>query len=286
MLKKDTLKFAIPNKGRLSERSVKILEKIGIRITGSGDRKLFGATSDPDVQVLFVRAEDIPKYVEMGAADIGITGYDLVKEKKARVKKLNELPFGYCSVCVASRDYHDIDQLKGKRVATSFPNIAKEFFKKNKVKVDIVEISGAAEITPHLGVAEAIVDLVSSGTTLEMNGLRVIERILESSAVVIANKDSMEERKRQFEKIELAISGMLLGEKKKYVMMNVEKKDLEKVLMIVPSMRSPTVLHLANEEEVAIHVVIDKDEISQVMHDLKVAGAKDILVLSTERVTP
>jgi len=284
MLNPNALRFAIPNKGRLSESSLRQLEKAGIRLTDVREKKLFGGTSDPDIQILFVRAEDIPRYVEMGAADLGITGFDLIQETDAKVEILSRLSFGDCKVVVASKDYKTVKQLNGKRIATKFTNIAKKYFEKQGIKVDIVHVAGATELTPHLGVADAIVDLVSTGSTLAMTGLSVMDVILESTACLIANNEALKKRGSQIEAIKLGIDGTTLGEKKKYLMMNANEADLPKILKVTPGMRSPTILKLAKEGEVAVHVVVDKANLSKTIHDLKKAGARDILVLGTERV--
>ncbi|VVB65926.1 ATP phosphoribosyltransferase [Candidatus Gugararchaeum adminiculabundum] len=285
LLDRKAMRLAVPNKGRLASASLNVLEKAGVKILDHGERKLFGSTSDPNIQLLFVRAEDIPRYVEMGAADCGITGSDLVVEKNADVRILNRFKFGYCKVSLAAKPGVKLGELKGKVIATGMPNITRKFFKEKKMEVDILQVAGAAEITPHLGLAAAIVDHVSTGTTLAMNGLEVIEDILESTACFVGNKQSVEGKwKDAIQALVMAFDGAVLGEEKKYLMMNANEKDLQKVFAVLPSMDSPTVLELAKKGEFAVHSVVDKKSISETIHKLKKAGARDILVLNMERV--
>ncbi len=286
------IRFAIPNKGRMCEPAIRMLEEAGIKLLNGegGERKLFARTSNPNVQVIFVRAQDIPEYVEAGAADAGITGYDLVVETGARVELIEKLNFGGCSVALAvpeNSGAKSVRALRGKRIATSLPGITRAFFRKEKIPVKIVRISGAAEITPYLGIAEAIVDNVSTGTTLALNNLRVLETLLESSACFIANKKIAREKREVVGEIALSFRGMMNAGGKKYVMANVGSDEaLEKVVRVMPCMESPTVLRLAKKEEYAVHAVVEESELARAIMRMKEAGAKDILVLAMERVVP
>ena len=286
------LRIAIPNKGRLSEPSLDIMKKSGISIADAGERSLFAATNNPDVQVLFVRADDIPKYVEMGAADAGITGFDLVQDRSADVKILARLNFGKCRLSLAVPSDSRIrgaKDLEGKKVATKYVGAARKFLQKNGVKCDIVEVAGAAEITPFLGVSDAIIDLVSTGTTLAVNKLKEVEVIVESTACFIANKKSAEEKgkKEILEELALSFEGIKSAEGKKYVMVNVPSQAvLSRVVGIIPGMESPTVLKLAKEGEYAVHAVVEEKRIPSTVRMLKTAGAKDILILNVDRAVP
>lgn len=286
------IRFAIPNKGRLSEPAIRMLDEAGIRLLDgeAGERKLFGSTSNPEVQVIFVRAQDIPEYVEAGAADVGITGYDLVVERGARVGIIERLNFGKCSVALAVPENSKIKNaraLRNKGIATSLPNMTRAYFRKEKIPVRIVRISGAAEITPYLGIADAIVDNVSTGTTLALNALRVLETLLESTACLVANRKSAREKREMIQEIALSFRGIMNAERKKYVMANVTSDEaLEKVVRVMPCMESPTVLRLARKGEYAVHAVVDERELARAIRKLKEAGAKDILVLAMERVVP
>lgn len=284
------LKFAIPNKGRLYEPTLKILKESGIKIIDAGSRKLFGKTSDGNIKILFVRAQDIPRYVEAGAADVGITGYDLVEESGADVKLLTELNYGCCSIVLAvpeSSPITSLSQIKGKTIATTLPNLSKRYFKRKKIPVKIIRVSGATEIIPYIGIADGIVDIVSTGTTLAMNKLRILDIILESAAYFIANKKSLKEKGKAelIDEINLSFKSVLSAEKKKYIMLNATSEAiLKKVINLIPCMESPTILKLAKKGEYAVHAVIDEEEISNTIRKLKKVGGKDILVLSIERV--
>jgi len=286
------IRLAIPNKGRLFEPTLGLLRKAGVNIIDSGERALFGATSNPEVQALFVRADDIPRYVEVGAADAGITGYDLVEEKEADVVVLARLPYGVCRLSLAAPQgsgIRDAKGLQGKRVATKYVGIAKRFLQKKGVRCEVIEVAGAAEITPFLGISDAIIDLVSTGTTLAVHRMREVEVLLNSSACFIANRKGLREKKKAEVLRELALSfeGSRLAESRKYLMVNAPSQSiLERVVGIIPSMESPTVLRLAKEGEYAVHAVVEEKLIAGTIRKLKEAGAKDILVLHMERVVP
>ncbi|MEM4389972.1 MAG: ATP phosphoribosyltransferase [Candidatus Micrarchaeia archaeon] len=286
------LKLAVPNKGRLYEPTLELLRRAGLEITDSGERALFGSTSNPEVRVLFVRADDIPRYVEMGAADAGITGYDLVQEKSADVAVLARLPYGMCRLSLAvpaGSGIKSVSDLQGKRIATKYVQSARKFLQKRGVKCKIVEIAGAAEITPFLGISDAIIDLVSTGTTLAIHKMREVEVLLESSACLVANRESLREGKKAelLKELTLSFEGCRLAESKRYIMVNAPSQAvLNRVVKIIPGMESPTVLKLAREGEYAVHAVVEESEIPRVIRQLKEAGAKDILVLRMERVVP
>ncbi|MEW6329253.1 MAG: ATP phosphoribosyltransferase [Candidatus Micrarchaeota archaeon] len=286
------IRFAIPNKGRMCEPAIKMLGEAGMKLLNGegGERKLFARTSNPEVQAIFVRAQDIPEYVEAGAADVGITGYDLVAETGARVEVVERLSFGGCRVALAVPENsraRDARALRGKRIATCLPRITRAYFRRKKIPVKIVRISGAAEIAPYLGIADAIVDNVSTGTTLALNKLRVLEILLESSACLIANRKIAREKRESVEEMALSFRGMISAESKKYVMANVTSEEaLGRVVRLMPCMESPTVLQLAKKGEYAVHAVVEEGELARAIRRMKEAGAKDILVLAMERVVP
>lgn len=278
------MKLAIPNKGRLLQPTLDALARAGVRIRNSEERKLYGKTSNPNIQLLYARASDIPKYVEAGISDAGITGRDLVEEENADVLVLSTLSFGECRVVLAAPD--DFKQLRnGIRIATKLPNLTKNYLKKKGISAEIIELSGAVELAPYLGIADAIVDHVSTGTTLAVNKLKEIETILASSACLIANRNAKSQE--QMEELVLSLESITTAEKKRYVMANVTSEEiLRRVLKVMPCMESPTVLNLAKPGEYAVHSVVDESELMAALLKLKKAGAKDILVFEMGRVIP
>lgn len=283
------LKIALPSKGRISDPAVKLLEKAGIGIKDTANRKLFSKTLDEEISVMFTRAADIPEFVADGAADIGMTGLDLIEEKDADVEILEDLNFGRARLVLAvpedSRIYNVLDIDQGAVVATEFPHLTEKYFKKKKLDVKIVELSGSTEIAPFIGVADIITDLTSTGTTLKMNHLKIIDTILESSIKLIANKDSFKEKNEKIEAVRTGIRGVLDAEGKKLVMMNVDKESLEDVKKAMPGLTGPTVSQvLSNDEIVAVHAVVDEHEVFNVVNKLKKVGARDILVVPIERI--
>ncbi len=282
------IKLAIPNKGRISEEILKLLEKIGLEIPENG-RKLFVNTNNPNIQVVYARAADIPLYVESGAVDVGITGEDMIEESGAKVKKLLKLNFGKCKIVVASPKNSIIRSKKdykgGMRIATKLTNIAKRYFNSQDLYCEIVRVAGAVELAPNLGIAELIVDQVSTGTTLEANNLQIVDVIQESSIYLIANEKSMLEKLDGVEELKLSIESISTAEVKRYVMANVASEEaLKSVLKVMPAMESPTVIKLAKEGAYSIHSVVDSTSLIQTIRKLKQAGAKDILVMNMSKV--
>lgn len=282
------MKIALPNKGRLYEPCMQLFERAGLRPIDAGMRRLFAKTLDPEIDILFARAQDIPEYVQDGAADLGVTGYDLVMETRANVEVLLDLRFGVAELVLAVPSGSKIKaagDLRGKRVATEFPNLASRFFKEKGIGVKIVEVSGAAEMTPHVGIAEAIVDLTSSGATLAVNRLTIVERILSTSVRLIANKESLKQNRKKIDDILTALESVIQAEGKRYIMMNVPKEALEKVKEVMPGLAGPTVMQVeAGTPTVAVHAVVDEEDVFTIINELKRAGAKDILVVPIERM--
>ncbi len=282
------IKIAIPSKGRISIGVKKLLERIGLDIPENG-RKLYVSTDNPEIQLMYARAADIPRYVESGAADIGVTGEDMVWESEAEVKKLLKLNFGSCKISVAvpvdSRIKSSKDYKSGMKVATKLANITKKHFSKMGLKCEIVPLAGATELAPQLGIADMIVDQVSTGNTLGENNLRVVEDIAESSQYLIANKKSLKEKEEEIDTIKVSMESVITAEVKRYIMANVgAEEDLKKVIKVIPSMESPTVLKLAKEGAYSVHSVVDRSELIKTIRELKKAGAKDILVMNMSRV--
>jgi ATP phosphoribosyltransferase len=284
-----TLKFAIPNKGRLSERTVQILNHAGLEIEGADVRKLY--TNVRNLSVMFLRASDIVRFVHKGAVDIGVTGKDLVLEAGVDVKIVYELDFGHCRLSIASPEgsgFDSVDDIRdGTVVATSFPNLTQKYFEGLGKKVEITKISGAAEVTPHLGVADIISDLVSSGSTLKMNHLKEIAVIANSQAVVIANHESYKTRRDEIDELVSAMRSVMDAENKKYLMADVPTVALDEVRKYFPGIAGPTVMNIAGREDVvAVHVVIDKDQVYDAIIRLKRLGASGILITPIDRMVP
>ncbi|KZX16493.1 ATP phosphoribosyltransferase [Methanobrevibacter cuticularis] len=284
------IKIAIPSKGRISNPAIAILEKAGLRLKDSGNRKLFSKTHNADIDVMFARAADIPSYVEDGVVDMGITGLDLIKENSADVEILADLDFGSTSLVLASpedSDINSIDDLKsGVVVATEFPNITNSYLMANGIEARIVELSGSTEIAPFIGVADIIADLTSTGTTLKMNHLKIIDNILDSSIKLIANTKSYKQKKNLIENVKISMKGVIDADRKKLLMMNVSSVNLETIKSLMPAMAGPTVSKVLSDKEdtVAIQAVVDEEKVFNLVHSLKNAGARDILVVPIERI--
>lgn len=283
------IRIAIPSKGRISEPSVNLLEKAGIGLVDNSNRKLFSKTFDSDIDVMFTRAADIPDYVADGAADMGITGKDLIAERDADVEILYDLSFGKTRLVIAApedSDIQSVEDLKNiKTVATEFPFLTSQYFKQKGIDVKILALTGATEVAPLIGVADVISDLTSTGTTLKTNHLREIDTIFESSIVLIANKDSFKEKTTKINEIKLGISGVLHAEGKKLLMINVEKDKLEEIKAAIPGMGGPTISEIYGDDElVAVNSVISERDVFTTLNKLRKLGAKDILVVPIERI--
>ena len=279
------MRIAVPNKGRLHDPTVDLLERAGLHLVDGADRKLYADTVDPDVTVLFARAADIPEYVADGAADVGITGLDQVRESNPDLVDLLDLDYGTCRLVLAAPEDGDIDtvaDLDGGTVATEFPNITREYFDGKAVEVDIAEVSGATELTPHVDIADAIVDITSTGTTLRMNRLGIIDEVLGSSVRLFARPDTADDPK--VKQIETALASVLSAEDKRYLMMNVPEERLEDVKDVIPGMGGPTVMDIAGQEALAVHAVVEEQRVFETISDLKEMGASDILVTEIERL--
>lgn len=285
------VRFAIPNKGRLQEPAIRLLEDAGIGSVDREARQLFARTRDPELELIFVRAQDIPGLVAKGAADLGITGYDLVLESGADVVELLDLGFGFARMVVAASGRSGIRAVKdiktGARVTTEFPNVAKKYFVKKGLKVEISRVSGAAEITPIVGVADLIVDLTSTGTTLRTHGLRVVDELFETSARLVANRRSVRKKRAKIDEVKMALESVVRARGKKLVLMNVPEAKLKAIKRIMPGMAGPTVSRVeAAKPILAVQAVVEAERVEEVVRRAKQAGARDILVVPIERVLP
>ena len=283
------IKIAVPSKGRISNPSIEILEKAGLGLKDNSNRKLISATHNPNIEIMFARASDIGEFVADGVVDMGITGIDLIGESEADVVELIDLKFGQTSLVLASPEDSDINSIKDVTdemvVATEFPTLTRQYLESNRLKSKIVTLSGSTEAAPIIGVADLITDLTSTGTTLKMNHLKVIENILDSSIILITNKDSLNEKKELVEAVATSIAGVIEAERKKLLMMNVERKYLDGVKKLMPAMTGPTISEvLSKEDTVAVQAVVDECDVFTLVNDLRNAGAKDILVVPIERI--
>jgi len=283
-----TLTLAIPNKGRLHQPTIELLADAGIGPIDEGERRLFSRTSLSDLELVYVRTDDIPHMVEMGAADLGVTGYDLIRETGATVEELLDIGFGRAELVVATPRSSSIvsvdDVADGTTVATEFPNITYSHFADRGIEINLIEVSGATEITPILGMADLIVDLTSTGTTLRTHGLEPIETIFETSVRLIANEDSLEAHAQTIDEITVAIESVLQARERKLVLMNVPEADLEEVKAVMPGMAGPTVSPVEGTDMLAIQVVVTEDKIYELVNRAREAGGRDILVVPIERV--
>ncbi len=282
------VKIAVP-KGHLEELTVRLLEDSGIGIVDKGARQLFARTRDPEVELVFVRAQDIPDLVAKGATDLGVTGRDLVEESGGDVVELLDLGYGIARIIVATHEKSGVktsgDVKPGMRVATEFPRLAERYFAEKGVEVEIVRVTGAAEITPLIGVADLIVDVMSTGTTLRTHGLKIVDTILESSARLIANPRSLQEKKSKIEDIVTAMKSVIQARGRKLILMNVPEAKLPEIKRIMPGMAGPTVSRVeAAKPILAVQAVVEAERVDEVVRRAKQAGARDILVLPIERV--
>ena len=285
------LQLAIPSKGRLNQPTLRELSRAGIMLVDKNERMLYARTSDPDIGIIFVRAADVPKFVEEGAADVGITGYDFIVDSQANVEELLNMGFGRAKIVLATPEKSRINSVtdikNDSRVATKFVNLTQNYLKEKRKSCGIVKISGAAEIMPYLGVADLIVDTTSTGTTLTAHGLRVVDTILESSARLIANKQSLLNKKAKIRELILAFESVMRAERKKLVMMNVPEKALQQVINALPAMTGPTLAKVESAEPMwEVYTVIDEREVYKIVNLVKKAGARDIIVMPIERIVP
>lgn len=290
------LKLALPNKGRLADEARELFADAGLAVRVRGERAL-SASLGGEFEAIFVRAQDIPEFVADGAADAGVTGWDLVCESGRPLADLLDLEFGRCRMVVAAREESGISTLADlngtSRVATPFPRVAREFFESAGRTVEVVPVSGAAEIAPHLGIADIIVDLASTGSTLRVNGLREVATVLESSAHLVADRGlvgagaAANGKAGALEELVGALTSVLRARGQRYVMANVPRAALERVREVLPGLSGPTVIDVLNGGHVvAVHAVAPAATIGRTIRDLKALGACGILVTRIERLMP
>jgi ATP phosphoribosyltransferase len=280
------LKIAIQKSGRLYDDSLKLLKECGIEFS-NGVNKLRTEAYNFPLEVLFLRDDDIPQYVADQVVDIGIVGENIVLEKDKDVSVIEKLGFGKCRLSIAvpkTMNYETTSSLNGKKIATSYPQLVSEFLRKNKINAEIHEISGSVEIAPGIGLADVICDLVSSGSTLFLNGLKEAEVVLHSEAILISNKNLANEKKRLIEKLLFRIQAVKKAKKHKYILLNVPNAKIDTISKLLPGMKSPTVMPLAQEGWSSFHSVVNEDDFWNIIEKLKEAGAEGILVSPIEKM--
>jgi ATP phosphoribosyltransferase len=288
------LKIALPNKGRLADDTRELFGDAGLPVLSKGDRAL-SASLGGEFEALFVRAQDIPEFVADGVADVGVTGWDLVRESGRPVEGRLDLGFGECRLIAAAREdsiVRDLDDIPvDARIATSFPNVTREFFQTRNQNVEIVPISGAAEIAPLMGIAEIIVDITSTGSTLRVNGLREIGTLLNSRAQLVTRCDTVFEqggpKAEALDSLIMALDSVVRARGKRYLMANVPRRSLDAVKQIIPGINGPTVIDILNGgDRVAVHAVVDAGTVYKTIRALKALDASGILVTRVERLMP
>jgi ATP phosphoribosyltransferase len=282
----EKIKIAIQKSGRLFDESIQLLKECGLKIDASNGKLKSEATNYP-IEVLFLRNSDIPQYLNDGVVDIGIVGENLLIEENSKLKTLLKLNFSKCRVSLAIPKNSKIKSVKdfeGKKIASSYPNIVSSFLKKNKINAEIHTISGSVEIAPALGLADGIVDIVSSGNTLFMNGLKEIDVILTSEAVLVESKLISLEKKMLIENLVFRMKSVLKSKNSKYILLNAPNTSIEKISKILPGMKSPTILPLAENGWSSIHSVISEDFFWENIDALKKAGAQGILIVPIEKM--
>jgi len=282
----NTLKIAIQKSGRLHDESIQILRDCGISIYNGNDQLKVNASNFP-LEVYYLRNSDIPQYLIDGVVDIAIVGDNLLIEKGQNIEIAEKLGFSKCKVSVAvpkNFNYNSIQDLGGLRVATSYPKTVVDYFSSKGISVDIHQISGSVEIAPNIGLSDAIVDIVSSGSTLFKNGLKEVEVILKSEAVLAVSPQISEEARTLVSKLQFRIQSVLRSRKSKYILMNVPNDKIAEISKILPVLKSPTVMPLAEEGWSSVHSVIDEDKFWEVIDQLKEAGAEGILVCPIEKM--
>ncbi|RXJ51285.1 ATP phosphoribosyltransferase [Gelidibacter gilvus] len=280
------LRIAVQKSGRLHDDSMKILNDVGISIDNGKDQLKASAKNFP-LEVFYLRNGDIPQYLRDGVVDAAIIGENILVEKGTDISVIEKLGFSTCKVSIAvpkSFKYKGIKDLEGKRIATSYPNTVQQFLEKNNINAQLHIISGSVEIAPNIGLADAIVDIVSSGSTLFKNNLKEVEVLLRSEAVLVASPLISEENEAILKRLQFRIKSVLKGRQSKYVLLNAPNDKLEKIISVLPGMRSPTVLPLAQEGWSSIHSVINKNEFWEVIDELKANGAEGILVCPIENM--
>ncbi len=283
---KTTLRIAVQKSGRLQEDSLKLLKESGLHFNNGKDQLKTQADNFP-VELLFLRDDDIPQYIEDQVADAGIVGENVFQEKRKKNELIRRLDFAKCRLSIAvprSENYTDASWLQGKNIATSYPTIVTQFLKDNKIEAGIHEISGSVEIAPGIGLADAICDIVSSGSTLLSNGLKEVETVMQSEAVLIANPDLAANKKEILDELLFRIHAVQSAKNSKYILMNCPNEAIEKITQVIPGMKSPTIMPLSRPGWSSLHSVVDENDFWKKINQLKSIGAEGILVIPIEKM--
>lgn len=285
---RERLRLAVPNKGRLVEPTLSLLHASGLMFE-EHDRNLIARVQNHPLDILFVRTGDVVEFVRDEVADVGVTGGDILAESGVELTVLQNLGYGRCRLAgavAAGSPHRSLEDLAGARIATSHPNVTKRFFADRGIAVEVISLSGAVEVAPRLGLADAIADLVSTGSTLAMNGLRAIGDILASEAVLVTNATAMVTRADELDGIVTMLGSVIAARGRKYLMMNAPAAKLGELQDLLPGLESPSVIPLAHVGMIAIHSVVGADEVWALLPRLKAAGASGILVLPIEKILP
>lgn len=282
----EKLKIAIQKSGRLSEQSLALLKESGI-VFNNGQKLLVSLAANFPLEILYLRDDDIPQYVADNVADLGIVGENLLMEKEFPVNTIQKLGFGKCRISLAlpkNQEYESEKYFNGKKIATSYPGILKKYLDKKGLDAEIHEISGSVEIAPGIGLADAIFDIVSSGSTLISNGLKEVEVVVKSEAVIIGNQDMSPAKKKILEKLLFRIRAVQAAKSNKYILLNAPNEHLDDIISIIPGMKSPTIMPLAEPGWSSVHSVLAENEFWEIIDKLKELGAQGILVIPIEKM--
>ena len=285
-MKQQVLKIAIQKSGRLTEKSLQLLRNCGIDIPAES-RKLKASASNFPIELYFLRDDDIPEYVQDGIADLGILGENVLLEKKAAVETVMPLGFAKCKLSLAvprNEQYEGLNYWEGKKIATTYTNIISNFLNKNNINAEIHSISGSVEIAPGIGLAQGICDIVSTGSTLLSNGLKAVEVVLNSQAVLISNQNLTEEKQQILDKLLFRIRAKQKAASNKYILLNAPDSKIDEICALLPGMKSPSVLPLREKGWSSLHSVVQENQFWEVIDQLKQAGAEGILVLPVEKM--
>jgi len=282
----EKLKIAVQKSGRLSEKSIQLLQECNIKLT-NGNRKLISVSSNFPIEILYLRDDDIPQYINDGVADIGIVGENEMLEKNYPLTLYQRLGFAKCRMSLAipkTENYQSINYFQHKKIATSYPSILKTFLKKNNINAEIHQISGSVEISPSIGLADAIFDIVSSGSTLISNGLKEVEKVMNSEAVIIGNKNLESQKAKILEDMLFRIRAIQKANSNKYILLNAPENKLDEIINVIPGMKSPTIMPLAKKGWYSLHSVVKEEKFWEIIDKLKIAGAQGILVVPIEKM--
>ena len=280
------LKIAVQKSGRLSEKSLQLLQECNIKLT-NGNRKLISVSSNFPIEILYLRDDDIPQCINDGVADIGIVGENEMLEKNYPLSVYQRLGFAKCRLSLAipkSEKYDSVNYFQNKRIATSYPFILKKFLQNNNINAEIHQISGSVEISPSIGLADGIFDIVSSGSTLISNGLKEVEKVIESEAVIIGKAKLDTEKKEILDQIIFRIKSVQKAKSNKYILLNAPNENLKEIIEIIPGMKSPTIMPLVDDNWCSLHSVVNEEKFWEVIDQLKSAGAQGILVIPIEKM--